>query len=80
MAVDLIPGKVMKKLVLSAPSAKLVDAYLFEIAKGYGVSWAPPTPVEKEQGGDVEPKEDERDEKVYPIFCGSYPFHISNLR
>jgi len=58
-----VSDRVMKKLVLSTPSTELVDAYLFEIAKGYGVSWAPPTSVEKEQGGDVEPKEDERDEK-----------------
>ena len=40
----------MKKLVLSTPSSELVDAYLFEIAKGYGVSWSPPTPLAKEGG------------------------------
>jgi hypothetical protein len=78
--VDLIPGKVMKKLVLSTPPPELVDAYLFEIAKGYGVSWTPPTPLEKEHEGDVEPKEDEGVEKVHPIFCRPGPFNISNLR
>ena len=64
---DLIPGKVMKKLVLSTPSPELVDAYLFEIAKGYGISWSPPTALDKEGRGDVEPKEPERDAKVAPF-------------
>ena len=73
---DLIPGKVTKKLVLSTPSAELVDAYLFEIAKGYGVSWSPPKSHEKEGGGDVEPKGAERDAKVRPIFRRSHPFHV----
>lgn len=58
----------MKKLVLSTPSSELVDAYLFEIAKGYGVSWSPPTPLVKESGGDGEPKEAEGDTKVCPGF------------
>ena len=61
----LISAKVMKKLVLSTPSPELVDAYLFEIAKGYGVSWSPPTPLAKEGGGDGGPKETEADVKVY---------------
>lgn len=68
------PAKVMKKLTLSTPSSELVDAYLFEIAKGYGVGWSPPTALKKE--GDVEPKEDERETKVCPIFFRSHPFHI----
>jgi len=59
-----VSDRVMKKLVLSTPSPELVDAYLFEIAKGYGVSWSPPTTLEKESGGDVEPKEAEMDAKV----------------
>ena len=50
--------------MLSTPSPELVDAYLFEIAKGYGVSWSPPTPFAKEGGRDSEPKEAERDTKV----------------
>jgi len=58
-----VGDRVMKKLVLSTPPPELVDAYLFEIAKGYGVSWTPPTPLEKEHEGDVEPKEDEGVEK-----------------
>lgn len=65
------PAKVMKKLVLSTPSPELVDAYLFEIAKGYGVGWSPPAALKE----DVGPKEDERDAKVCPIFFRSHPFH-----
>jgi len=53
-----VSDRVMKKLVLSTPSPELVDAYLFEIAKGYGVNWTPP-----KKEGDVEPKETEREEK-----------------
>lgn len=56
----------MKKLVLSTPSSELVDAYLLEIAKGYGVNWSPPTPLAKQGGSDGEPKEAERDAKVCP--------------
>lgn len=33
--------QVMRKLVIETPSDKLVDAYLGEIAKAYGVNWAP---------------------------------------
>jgi vacuolar protein sorting-associated protein IST1 len=61
----LISAKVMKKLVLSTPSPELVDAYLFEIAKGYGVSWSPPTPLAKEGGGDGDRKETAEDAKVH---------------
>jgi vacuolar protein sorting-associated protein IST1 len=31
----------MKKLTNNMPSASLVEAYLTEIAKGYGVQWNP---------------------------------------
>lgn len=56
----------MKKLALSTPSSELVDAYLFEIAKGYGVNWSPPTPlVVNEAGGDAESKDAEKDAKVH---------------
>lgn len=33
----------MKKLSVGAPSPELVEAYLTEIAKGYGVKWTPRT-------------------------------------
>ncbi len=39
----------MKKLTNDMPSASLVDAYLTEIAKGYGVQWNPDL---KQAGGD----------------------------
>ena len=55
----------MKKLVLSTPSSELVDAYLFEIAKGYGVNWSPPTPLVKAGGDDAESKDAEKDAKVW---------------
>lgn len=58
----------MKKLALSTPSSELVDAYLFEIAKGYGVSWSPPTPLAKEGGSDAQPKAAEKDAVVRPSF------------
>lgn len=39
----------MKKLTNNMPSAGLVEAYLKEIAKGYGVQWNPDL---KQAGGD----------------------------
>ena len=57
----------MKKLALSTPSPELVDAYLFEIAKGYGVSWSPPIPLAKEGGSDSEPKKAEKDTEVWLV-------------
>ncbi|KAF8713615.1 hypothetical protein RHS03_00450, partial [Rhizoctonia solani] len=37
-------AQVTRKLQVATPSSALVDAYLGEIAKGYGVNWAPPLP------------------------------------
>ena len=34
----------MRKLDVATPAPVLVDAYLAEIAKGYGVDWSPPKP------------------------------------
>ncbi|KAJ3556496.1 hypothetical protein NM688_g1999 [Phlebia brevispora] len=36
-----VTERITKKLVTHTPSAELVDAYLAEIAKGYGVEWVP---------------------------------------
>ncbi|WVN87057.1 uncharacterized protein L203_102233 [Cryptococcus depauperatus CBS 7841] len=36
-----VPPRVSAKLTLYTPSKELVDAYLWEIAKGYGIDWAP---------------------------------------
>ncbi|KAH9949352.1 regulator of Vps4 activity in the MVB pathway-domain-containing protein [Amylocystis lapponica] len=37
-----VSERVTRKLNVFTPSTALVDAYLAEIAKGYGVSWSPP--------------------------------------
>ncbi|CAE6445981.1 unnamed protein product [Rhizoctonia solani] len=39
-----VSERVTRKLQVATPSSALVDAYLGEIAKGYGVNWAPPLP------------------------------------
>ncbi|WVQ79483.1 hypothetical protein IAT38_001582 [Cryptococcus sp. DSM 104549] len=36
-----VPPRILSKLALYTPSRELVDAYLGEIARGYGVDWAP---------------------------------------
>ena len=40
--------KVVRKLVTNTPAPELVDAYLVEIAKGYGIHWT----VDKISGSD----------------------------
>ncbi|KAG9096373.1 hypothetical protein FRC06_008741 [Ceratobasidium sp. 370] len=37
-----VSERVIKKLQIATPSTALVDAYLGEIAKGYGIDWTPP--------------------------------------
>jgi len=37
-----VSDRVVRKLDLATPSPELVDAYLAEIAKAYGVDWLPP--------------------------------------
>jgi vacuolar protein sorting-associated protein IST1 len=37
-----VVSKVVRKLGIDTPSADLVDAYLGEIAKAYGVEWTAP--------------------------------------
>ncbi|KAH9858291.1 DUF292-domain-containing protein [Lenzites betulinus] len=46
----IVSERVTRKLDVSTPSSALVDAYLSEIAKGYGVPWSPPKPPSA--GGD----------------------------
>lgn len=36
-----VPKRVTSKLAVFVPGKELVDAYLSEIAKGYGVAWTP---------------------------------------
>ena len=46
-------SKVVKKLLVETPSAQLVDGYLTEISKAYGVKWSSSTTqsaVEDEAG------------------------------
>ncbi|KAI0081158.1 DUF292-domain-containing protein [Panus rudis PR-1116 ss-1] len=37
-----VTERITKKLSVATPSPELVDAYLGEIAKGYGIAWSPP--------------------------------------
>ncbi|CAE6355813.1 unnamed protein product [Rhizoctonia solani] len=39
-----VSERVTRKLLIATPSPALVDAYLGEIAKGYGINWSPPPP------------------------------------
>lgn len=50
---DLVASlQVSSKLVVETPSKELVDAYLREIAKGYGVEWEPASSESKTDDGD----------------------------
>ncbi|OSD06174.1 DUF292-domain-containing protein [Trametes coccinea BRFM310] len=46
-----VSERVTRKLDVSTPSPSLVDAYLAEIAKGYGVAWSPPNAHKADDGG-----------------------------
>ncbi|GLB35758.1 putative regulator of Vps4 activity in the MVB pathway [Lyophyllum shimeji] len=37
-----VSDRVMRKIDIATPSPELVDAYLYEIAKGYSIEWTPP--------------------------------------
>jgi len=54
-----VPARVANKLTIGTPSAKLVDSYLYEIAKGYQVDWTPPAGDDDDSpsGGLKEPAE-----------------------
>ena len=47
--------QVTRKLEVGTPPARLVDAYLSEIAKGYGVAWSPPKPEGSDEADDGGP-------------------------
>jgi vacuolar protein sorting-associated protein IST1 len=51
----------MSKLGVGTPPASLVDAYLGEIAKGYGLDWTPPPPAPQDGPSDLESKGDNDD-------------------
>jgi len=46
--------RVAKKLSVATPPTSLVDAYLAEIAKGYGVKWSPPGDTEADSNDDTD--------------------------
>ncbi|KAH7915726.1 DUF292-domain-containing protein [Hygrophoropsis aurantiaca] len=46
-----VSERVTKKLVIETPSTELIDAYLGEIAKAYGVKWGPPTSQPQDNDG-----------------------------
>jgi len=51
-----VSDRVVKKLVVETPSAQLVDGYLTEIAKAYGVKWTSPATalmVDRDEGATV---------------------------
>ncbi len=41
---------------MATPPSSLVDAYLSEIAKGYGIAWSPPKPEGTDDGQDDGPE------------------------
>ena len=43
-----VPERIRFKLALYTPGRELVDAYLYEIARGYNVDWTPEPPADKE--------------------------------
>ena len=74
--------KVMRKLGIETPSPELVDAYLGEIAKGYGVHWSPPgqDQARDSPGGDLKVRNaiDHVSRSSFPNFAigrGGYDGH-----
>ncbi|KAF8665282.1 hypothetical protein AX16_000303 [Volvariella volvacea WC 439] len=45
-AIVLVTRQIIRKLSTETPSPELVNAYISEIAKAYGVPWNTPTPVD----------------------------------
>ncbi|EJU02823.1 DUF292-domain-containing protein, partial [Dacryopinax primogenitus] len=58
-----VPARVTSKLGLGMPPRELVDAYLGEIAKGYGLNWTPPGGGGGE-GGVREEKESKDEQEI----------------
>ncbi|KAJ7750234.1 DUF292-domain-containing protein [Mycena metata] len=54
-----VSDRVMRKLGNGTPSAELVDGYLTEIAKAYGVEWSPPLPAYSAIEGEGESEGDD---------------------
>ncbi|KAJ7492215.1 regulator of Vps4 activity in the MVB pathway-domain-containing protein [Mycena latifolia] len=51
-----VSDRVVRKLGNATPSAELVDAYLSEIAKAYGVEWSPPLAYAESGASDEAPE------------------------
>lgn len=44
-----VPARIRSKLAVYTPERELVDAYLYEIAKGYNVDWRPEPPADSSE-------------------------------
>jgi len=63
-----VSERVMKKLTINTPSADLVEGYLTEIARGFGLQWnSDPRPVSDGQHTDVQTLVDVTPEAVKDI-------------
>lgn len=61
-----VPARIVSKLALYSPGQELVDAYLYEIARGYGVAWAPdpgPGDIQADEGKEGDDVADVVDDK-----------------
>ncbi|KAF9245680.1 DUF292-domain-containing protein [Melanogaster broomeanus] len=67
-----VSDRVVKKLVVETPSPQLVDGYLTEIAKAYGVKWTSPTAltVGRDEGSKVggQPLAAEEPSEALPVY------------
>ncbi|KAF9469693.1 regulator of Vps4 activity in the MVB pathway-domain-containing protein [Collybia nuda] len=62
-----VSDRVVRKLGVDTPSAELVDAYLVEIAKGYGIEWVPPGTKDHNAGTEGGIKESGPDAEKVPV-------------
>jgi len=61
-----VSDRVIRKLGIATPSVELVDAYLLEIAKGYGVEWTPPRDINHEVSPESGASASDRDSEKQP--------------
>lgn len=59
----IVPTRVSEKLKVDPPSAKLVQAYLEEIARAYGVDWPPNRDEVDELGREVDLEQQEQEQQ-----------------
>ena len=53
-----MPSRIVSKVAIYVPPQELVDAYLEEIAKGYGLAWRAPASLETDSKGTAEEDND----------------------